>query len=1061
MNNIQMILPNDSYFRLMPTRQQYNEAFSKELERLNPDQRKAVEGIDGPVLVIAGPGTGKTHILSARIGRILMETDTQPYNILCLTFTDAGVRAMRERLLQFIGPEAHRVHIYTFHSFCNNIIQDNPAYFGANTLEPMSELEQVELMQELIDELEALHPLKRGRNNPYFYLRHLTDFFQLMKREHWSVQYVEQQVKSYLEDLPNREEFIYQVNRGKFKKGAIKKAKLEETQHRMLQLVAAARLFPKYLRKMKKARRYDYDDMILWVLKAFEHNEALLRRYQEQYLYFLVDEYQDTNGAQNEVLQRLMDFWDAPNVFIVGDDDQSIYEFQGARLKNIRDFYDRYKREVELVVLTNNYRSTQPILDTASSLIEHNEKRLLTNLQELNLQKTLIASHQTFAPLQVHPQIIEYPNRLQEEVAIVAAIEQLWQSNFPLEEVAIIYAQHRQVRNILTLLEKKGIPYNVKRRVNILDEPLIWNLRLLLSYIAAEYQRPYQGEHLLYQLLHINFIGIDARDIATLSQHLAKQYDQKWRNCIFDLPDDLNLYQPKKLLKLADFLKRVLEDYRNLPLPVLIERILNRSGLLQWVLQNEEKAWLTQVIRTFFDFVKQEADRHPKLTIQQLLATLKNMEDNRLRLEVSKMTISKTGVNLMTAHSSKGLEFEKVFLIDCVKDYWEPRRRSGNFNFVLPDTLTYSGEEDAMEARRRLFYVSMTRAKAQLHLSYAKEDQREKPLQRAIFIDEILMSTEEANGVTITEEQVREPAVLEAQSLLLLESAQPKIKPLNKDVVDYLLEDFRLSISSLSVFLRCPISFFYEYVLRVPTLISEAASYGEAMHHTFQRAYETMLSRKNKMFPGRNQFIQFFEEEMHFLKPSFSQTEFKRRLEMGQQNLLYYHKNHLKTWTKEARVEFNIRHLEIEGVPTTGKIDKIEFITPNEARIVDYKTGKADERKLRRKSKTLPHGGSYYRQLVFYKLLYENFRPINSPIKTGTVIFLDPTPQGQYLQKTIPLEDKDAKFVKSLLIETYEKIVAHDFYEGCGEKNCVWCNFVNKNQLTDSLADGSMEELDD
>ena len=138
---------------------QYNKSFLFELERLNDAQREAVDQIEGPVLVIAGPGTGKTHILTARIGRILLETDAQPHNILCLTFTEAGVHAMRERLLEFIGPEAHRVHIYTFHSFCNSIIQDNLELFGRNDLEPLSELERVEIIRKIIDVLDVLHPL--------------------------------------------------------------------------------------------------------------------------------------------------------------------------------------------------------------------------------------------------------------------------------------------------------------------------------------------------------------------------------------------------------------------------------------------------------------------------------------------------------------------------------------------------------------------------------------------------------------------------------------------------------------------------------------------------------------------------------------------------------------------------------------------------------------------------------------------------------------------------------------------------------------------------------------
>ena len=153
----------------MLTREQYNERFQRELERLNPAQRRAVEQTEGPVLVIAGPGTGKTHILGARIGRILLETDASAGNILCLTFTDAGVRAMRDRLLHFIGPEAHRVPIYTFHSFCNSIIQDNMELFGRQDLEPISDLERVELIRELIDDLPPDHPLRRNSSDRYFY----------------------------------------------------------------------------------------------------------------------------------------------------------------------------------------------------------------------------------------------------------------------------------------------------------------------------------------------------------------------------------------------------------------------------------------------------------------------------------------------------------------------------------------------------------------------------------------------------------------------------------------------------------------------------------------------------------------------------------------------------------------------------------------------------------------------------------------------------------------------------------------------------------------------------
>jgi DNA helicase-2/ATP-dependent DNA helicase PcrA len=176
---------------------------------LNEQQKRAVDTIEGPVMVIAGPGTGKTQILGARIGRILLDTDTQPENILCLTYTDAGVVAMRKRLLKFIGPDAYKVNIYTFHAFCNDIIQENLSLFEKSSLDPISELEKIELFKNLIDSFPKNHPLKRYRGDVYFEIRNLQQLFSTMKREGWTPAMISQSIDAYLADIPNREEFVY------------------------------------------------------------------------------------------------------------------------------------------------------------------------------------------------------------------------------------------------------------------------------------------------------------------------------------------------------------------------------------------------------------------------------------------------------------------------------------------------------------------------------------------------------------------------------------------------------------------------------------------------------------------------------------------------------------------------------------------------------------------------------------------------------------------------------------------------------------------------------------
>src|SRR5215510_378156 len=183
--------------------------FFEEYNKLNDQQRNAVDTIEGPVMVIAGPGTGKTQILASRIGKILLDTDTAPQNILCLTYTDAGVVAMRKRLLQFIGADAYKVNIYTFHAFCNDVIQENLSLFEKTALDPISDLERIELFKELIDSFPKNHPLKRYRGDVYFEINNLQQLFSAMKREGWTPAYINQKIEEYLADITTRDEFIY------------------------------------------------------------------------------------------------------------------------------------------------------------------------------------------------------------------------------------------------------------------------------------------------------------------------------------------------------------------------------------------------------------------------------------------------------------------------------------------------------------------------------------------------------------------------------------------------------------------------------------------------------------------------------------------------------------------------------------------------------------------------------------------------------------------------------------------------------------------------------------
>lgn len=220
--------------------------FTEAYNQLNQQQRIAVDTIEGPVMVIAGPGTGKTQILAARIGKILLDTHALPENILCLTYTDAGAIAMRRRLQQFIGADAYKVNIYTFHAFCNDVIQDNLSLFEKNTLDPISELESIELFKSLIDNFKKEHPLKRYRGDVYFEINNLRGLFSTMKREGWTPTFTNERIDEYIKDLPLRDEFVYKRKYKQFSPGDLKQDKVDEEIERVEKLRAAVNEFDNF-----------------------------------------------------------------------------------------------------------------------------------------------------------------------------------------------------------------------------------------------------------------------------------------------------------------------------------------------------------------------------------------------------------------------------------------------------------------------------------------------------------------------------------------------------------------------------------------------------------------------------------------------------------------------------------------------------------------------------------------------------------------------------------------------------------------------------------------------
>jgi DNA helicase-2/ATP-dependent DNA helicase PcrA len=1025
--------------------QQRNDTFRAFLDTLNPAQRAAVAQIEGPVLVIAGPGTGKTQLLTARIGNILLETDARPQNILCLTFTDAGATAMRRRLLQHIGPAAHQVPISTFHAFCNKVIQENAEHFSKGNPEPLSDLERIEIVRKLLAQLSPDHPLRQGKKDVFQFEVQLRDLFDSMKREGWLPGHVIKQSSRFLQDLPENPAYLYQRSSKLFKKGDPKSAQIADVTEKIERLKAAADLFPKYQNALDRAARYEFEDMLRWVLSAFEKNEALLRTYQERYQYILIDEFQDTNGAQFQLLNQLLDFWDVPNIFIVGDDDQSIYEFQGARLQNLRSFQERYQRGLQTILLEQNYRSTQPILDAAGRLIANNTLRAVHLLGE-GTEKKLHAVREGG----LQPELRVYPNRMQETSGIADEIDSLLATGTPANEIAVLYARHRQAERLLLLLEKKGIPYQTKRPVNTLDLPLSRQIHALLNYLNEELQSPFSGEHHLFRLLHAAFWRLDPLDLARVAiacktepQETADERYHKigernsgkkqWREILGDetVLNTLSLRCPADLLQLGQLLNNWIAEAENLPLPQLLERLFTQSGLLDWALAQPDKWWHLQVLQTLVEFVRNETARNPRLSLGKLLALMEGMDDNGLPLPLAQALQPVSGVQLLTAHAAKGLEFDTVFILDATEDAWDKNNGGRNRRFFLPDTLTRSGEEDALEARRRLFYVAMTRAKNRLIISLSNQDDAGKPLQASRFVAETMLPQ--------TEVRVSPERMLEAQTLLLLDPVQPVIRLPETHMLDALLTDYTLSITGLNRYLRCPLAFYYEDVLKVPGITSESAAFGLAMHGALQQFVLKMKNHKQMEWPSTAALERFFTQEMERQRGYFSENGFTQRNALGKDYLRRIHVEQVPFWRKRVIVERRIERVEWEGVPLTGILDKIEWLDGGVLRIVDYKTGTPDPKKTAAPSDAQPFGGDYWRQLAFYTLLLERSKLYPEKVEKTAIAWLEPDKRGTFPITELQFSEAQLHMTGAWIKTVYERIQARDFNTGCGKPDCPWC----------------------
>lgn len=1043
--------------------------FKTSYQALNSEQKRAVDTIEGPVMVVAGAGTGKTQTIALRIANILKNSQTPPGAILCLTFTDNAAINMRQRLLALIGPAAYRVGIYTFHSFCNEVINSHPQYFlFAHDLKHLDELEKIEIIQSLIDALPPAAALKPWGDN-YYYQKEIISRISELKREAVNPQQFDQLIGTHLDyyqkigsifqklkslkaskllstqllelvdDLlvvPQIPPSVFRYlsfyltlfKEDKFTKGPAKSPAvnfknflisfIESIAKNGVKQTELQSIYQAYQQELVSRGRYDYDDMILFVLNAFSQYPDLLFEYQERFLYFLVDEYQDTNSSQNRIIELLASYHEQPNLFVVGDDDQSIFRFQGAAIENIYHFYLKYLKPHNLnpIVLVNNYRSHQLILDASSSLISQNKYRIANLIK--NVDKSLKSnSVYDSTPIQLLPA----PDSGSENYYVAHQVKKLVSQGVEPSQIAVLFRANADVLDLTSALSAQGVRYRLETGDDILSLSHIVQLVTFLEYLVDP-----TSDYLLYRILNFPFLKINFIDLFKINQYCYHHrldlsqlvLGKNWPSDLVSQLKPSSLRRLNKLRRLIALSQRWLTIF---PPERFFNLIIRKFGYLAFI-TSQNDINLINALNCFYQELKsQTQDR--QLTLAQFLSRIRLMKENRLSLFPTQLDYDYSdSIRLMTVHKAKGLEFEHVFIIRFLDKKWGNNRNYDSL--ILPlglieTELALSQIDQDYEDERRLFYVALTRAKKQVYISYPIRSATNRELLPSQFLAEIdpklIQPVKLPSGFY-------QAGLVNLYSLDLPKSLQSI--DTQRYLKQYLVSSYCFNVTHLNSYLKCPLCFYYQTILRLPSPKDKHSSLGTAIHRTL--SYLSNHLKTQGILITRQEFLDKFEQ--YLKEESLPAREHEESISRGQGHLGQYYDHYQHEFNPNVTVDYDFRsqNVYLDNIPITGKIDKIEIITPGKPSIigvVDYKTGNPDT-----KSAELSPGGDYFRQLVFYSILARQASDFPYRIKKGTIDFVFKSQRSdRFIRKDYVFTESDINQVESEIKSTYNRILSLEF----------------------------------
>lgn len=1077
--------------------------FEERYKLLNKSQKQAVDTIEGPVMVIAGPGTGKTELLSMRAANILKQTDALPENILCLTFTESGQAAMQQRLVDIIGQAGYKVAVHTFHGFASEVMSRYREYFYAGAeLRPADNLDRHEIITTILRSLKHGNPLRSTMNGEFTAIHDILTAIAEIKRSGLTDDELRAVLDANDVTIGKAERLIRAALGTRISAATLEHLEsivgdIESTNEPMpisaiprlseviatslTHALAAAHEHPKttppltawkntWLRKdvngefilkahaaqdklrallpiysayrtqMEQRQLHDFDDMIIGLIHTMETQPDLRFDLQEQYQYIMVDEFQDTNLAQLRIISNLTNnpaVEDTPNIMVVGDDDQAIYSFQGADVGNILQFAVRYPRTLT-IPLTDNYRSVAGILECARAVITLGEERLESRIESLD--KTLIPHVNKADSQQLLVGVDTIPT---ERAWLVETIESELAKGTPAHEIAVITRRHRDLEALVPYFTQVAVPISYEKRDNVLDDEIVTELELTAHVVMGLYEgRLTDVNALLPELLAHPAWAIDPHVIWQISLTAHTDHRQWF---------DIMLSEPATK-PLADWLLSTSQQVPHQPLERMLDLLIGHgqpegtvfvSPLKSYFFSEESRAsqpfdYLTHLsnLRAIRDALHEHAPESDSPRLPEFVQFLELCRQTGSAItSLRQIGDNEHAVQLMTAHSAKGLEFDTVFVVHATDDVWGEKARGKSSVISYPDNLRLREHNNTLEERLRLFFVAMTRAKRQLIISYASGTETGKELLKASFLEGDTSLHEQT--VDTSTPQLIEKATEAEWYAPIVSLPQADMQAVLADI----LSRYKLSATHLTAYLDVtrggPQAFLLNNLLHFPSTRSAAASFGSAIHAALQHAH-THLRATGRHLPEED-LLSYFERELR--SEYLPDDEFAYYHDKGTEALSAFLQEKYASFTtgQVAELDFSRQEARLEEARLTGKLDIAELdAATRTAQIIDYKTGSALQAWDRGTPYDKIKSHHYAQQLRFYDILMNASRDYHGyQVTKNELQFVEPLANGQVVSLELPPDAEARKRLERLIAVVWQRIMTLDFPDTSGYGNDV------------------------